>query len=121
MTEPASFTNLAIIDWEQFASRYGKPAIQKMVLQSLLTHHAASPQEVRTLTSQNDAQAVEKVAHKLKGAAGIISAPRLTEIAKSLEGQVQNSQTFDPALAQALADGMDELLNAAQAKLATLG
>jgi HPt (histidine-containing phosphotransfer) domain-containing protein len=107
-------------DWETITKQYAKPALLKMVLESFIKHHLQTPAELRTLMANQEFAVLGKLAHKLKGSACVMTAPKIIKLSEAVETQVTSTGMADEAITESLASAMDLWVAEISSKLATL-
>lgn len=103
-------TEFPVLDWSVLWARLRKEAAVKKSLESLLAHHGETPEELRRLAENGDAEGVRMVAHKLRSVAGLLGALPTRDAAVVLEDHVHAYRTLDPDLVQSLIGKLEQLL-----------
>lgn len=104
---PSSNTPLSVQDWDELNKQYPSASMLKLVLQSFLKHHGNSSSDVRSLAHENNVEALSKLAHKLKGAACMMRATVMINLAEAVENQIHATGQIDQSQVQNLAAAMD--------------
>lgn len=105
------------LDWAVLVTRMGSPLLRK-TLESLLRHHHHSPAELRRLAAARDMEAVRMLAHRRRGAAGLLAAGPAVRAAESLETGIRCKRMLDLAAVETLAGALESLLAEAEHYLA---
>jgi HPt (histidine-containing phosphotransfer) domain-containing protein len=107
------------IDWLGLERRFPErgPFIDRLA-ETFLKAHGQTPARLREAASGNDRETIVFLAHSLKGVAGSLLAPRLLAQSRDIEEAGGQESADLGRLALALADVLDEALEAATARLA---
>jgi len=99
------------LSWNRiFARAEGDPSILKDVINIFLTNYPAMLQELRIAVNENDAQTIERVAHKLKGAVAVFEQDLTFEYSRELEELGKNGNIERaPALLERLKSSLEVL------------
>ena len=115
-----STTPLSVQNWDDLNKQYPNPSMLKLVLQSFLKHHGNSPEEIRTLVKNGDAESMCKLAHKLKGAACMMRANTMIELAEAVENLTRETGKIEAIQGESIASAMDTWIFELNGKLQTL-
>ncbi|MCK6373131.1 MAG: PAS domain S-box protein [Zoogloea sp.] len=95
----------------QMISR-GRPSFYLRLLSMFIDSHAADPAQLRTLAEAGDHEALMRLVHSLKGAAGNVGALQASAMASALMADLRGGSPDVLGQAMALADEVDRLVAA---------
>jgi two-component system sensor histidine kinase/response regulator len=111
VAEPSAPRNMDGIDQESGLWRaLGRPDRYEQMLRDFSRDEADTPQRIRASLATGDLASAERLAHSLKGLAGMLGAGRLQSSAAELEQALRNMAAGGPAPPGSIVDELDEVL-----------
>ncbi|MFM2120243.1 MAG: hypothetical protein RL722_1711, partial [Pseudomonadota bacterium] len=102
---PDSQAGPAPVDWPAFLNRYrGRHAFVERLAGIFVERHAGNAAQLRSLADAKDFEAIERLAHELKGAAGSVEAGGVVQVASAAtdHARLRQQVAFDDARALAI-------------------
>ena len=121
---PSTSTSMQrpVIDWAAVAAGLGaSDAFLDQLAQGLLKNLGPKPATLRGAVQQRDLPLIMREAHSVKGVAGNVKADAAFTLARALEIAARQGQQECLGQALALADAVEEMLEAAQQRVAGAG
>jgi signal transduction histidine kinase/DNA-binding NarL/FixJ family response regulator len=99
-----------LVDWDDVEKRLKKPASRQQFLKTFVDTYAGVPAEFRDHLAAGELEELQRLAHKLQGAAGFLGAASTQRQAQQVEELLMHSRTLPAELIEQLASRLDEVL-----------
>jgi HPt (histidine-containing phosphotransfer) domain-containing protein len=109
-----------LVDWADLEKRLRRRQGRLAFLQTFLQTYADAANQLRASVQSGDVEAIERLAHKLRGAAGFLGARGVQGLAQTLEDQVHQSQCLPSEWILQLAQQVETLLLEVRAQVQLL-
>jgi signal transduction histidine kinase/DNA-binding response OmpR family regulator len=109
-----------LVDWDDMEKRLKKPASRQQFLQTFVDTYAAVPEAFRSHLAEGEHEAMQRLAHKLQGAAGFLGATSTHAKAQQLEELLMHSRALPSDLVEQLASRLEQVLAQVRQRLQTL-
>jgi signal transduction histidine kinase/DNA-binding NarL/FixJ family response regulator len=108
-----------LVDWEEMEQRLKKPSSRQQFLQTFVDTYGAVPTDFRRHLAGGEQEELQRLAHKLQGAAGFLGATGTQAKAQQLEVLLMHSRALPGDLVEQLATQLEQVL--AQVRQRLLG
>lgn len=88
---PSSSANPSAIDWPQLNTMLPSKLAVLRILSSLLTLHQQTPAELANAFDNSAWGQVKDIAHKMRGTASLLAAPKLLSAAQAVEQHISET------------------------------
>ncbi len=109
-----------LLDWDDMEKRLKKPDSRRQFLQTFLDTYAAVPADLRLHLAEGGHEEIQRLAHKLQGAAGFLGATSTQAKAKQLEELLMHSRAIPSELVEQLASRLEQVLTQIRQRLPSL-
>ena len=99
-----------LVDWDSLEKSLRKPESQIKFLNTFMANYADVPAKLRQLLQNGDQQEVQRLAHKVQGAAGFLAAKSAHQQARALEERIMHTHTLPSNLIEGLAVTLEGVL-----------
>jgi signal transduction histidine kinase/DNA-binding response OmpR family regulator len=113
----ASPASTALVDWADLEQRLKRPASRQQFLQTFIDTYSTVPDELRRHLADGAQEEVQRLAHKLQGAAGFLGARGMQARAKQVEELLMHSRTLPGGLIEQLAVKLERVLEHVRQRL----
>ena len=109
-TQPERPAAPVLVDWTDLEKRLKKPASRQQFLQTFVDTYANAPADLRRHLADGAPEDLQRLAHKLQGAAGFLGALSTQVKAKQVEELIMHSHTVPGDLVEQLAQRLEQVL-----------
>jgi HPt (histidine-containing phosphotransfer) domain-containing protein len=109
-----------LVDWDDMEKRLKKPGSRQQFLQTFVDTYAAVPAAIRRHLAEGEHEEIQRLAHKLQGAAGFLGATSTHAKAQQLEELLMHSHTLPGDLVEQLATRLEQVLAQVRQRLQSL-
>jgi two-component system sensor histidine kinase/response regulator len=103
-------TPALLVDWTDLESRLKKPASRLQFLRTFVNTYGAAPASLRSHVVEGEHDELQRLAHKLRGAAGFLCAHSTQTLAQQLEELLMHSPALPVDLVEQLASRLEQVL-----------
>jgi HPt (histidine-containing phosphotransfer) domain-containing protein len=107
-----------VVDWTDLEGRLKKPASRLQFLRTFVTTYSAAPANLRNYVAEGEHDELQRLAHKLRGAAGFLCANSTQTLAQQLEELLMHSPAIPGDLVEQLASQLEQVLAQVLARVA---
>jgi signal transduction histidine kinase/HPt (histidine-containing phosphotransfer) domain-containing protein len=107
-----------VVDWTDLEGRLKKPASRLQFLRTFVTTYSAAPANLRNYVAEGEHDELQRLAHKLRGAAGFLCANSTQTLAQQLEELLMHSPAIPSDLVEQLASQLEQVLAQVLARVA---
>ena len=109
-----------LVDWDDMEKRLNKPGSRQQFLHTFVKTYAAMPAAFRHHLAQGEHEEIQRLAHKLRGAAGFLGATSTYTKAQQLEELLMHSHALPGDLVEQLATRLEQVLMQVRQRLQSL-
>jgi CheY-like chemotaxis protein len=106
-----------LVDWGDLESRLKKPASRQQFLQTFVDTYSAVPADLRRHLADGAQEELQRLTHKLQGAAGFLGAASTQAKAKQVEELLMHSRALPADFIEKLATRLEQVLAQVQQRL----
>jgi signal transduction histidine kinase/DNA-binding response OmpR family regulator len=99
-----------LVDWADLEKRLHKPASRQQFLQTFVNTYAEVPADLRRHLAEGAHEELQRLSHKLRGAAGFLGASSTQDRAQQVEELLMHSRTLPADLIEQLATRLEQVL-----------
>jgi CheY-like chemotaxis protein len=106
-----------LVDWADLEKRLHRPASRQQFIQTFVDTYTAVPAELRSHLKNSDPEALQQLAHKLRGAAGFLGAGSTQARALQVEELLLHSRAMPAEPVEKLATLLEQVLEQLRQRL----